>query len=155
MIDTIDQKLLQDLINMYIKYAGFSPIAAKICAYLKFDFSGEGVTFDQLIEALGVSKGSVSLNLRQLIDKEIIVEIKKFDNRKTYYTYNHNYILLWFEEMIKKLEYMSDISNRITEMAQIEGKIDERTLHIKRIHQSFLEESIIRFKRTLTKIEQI
>lgn len=155
MIDTIDQKLLQDLINMYIKYAGFSPIEAKICAYLKFDFSGEGVTFDQLIEALGVSKGSVSLNLRQLINKEIIVEIKKFDNRKTYYTYNHNYILLWFEEMIKKLEYMSDISNRITEMAQIEGKIDERTLHIKRIHQSFLEESIIRFKRTLTKIEQI
>ena len=155
MIKNIDLKLLQGLINIYIKHAGFSPISAKICAYLKFDFSDEGVTFDQIKDVLGVSKGSVSLNLRQLIEKKIIIETKKFDDRKTYYSYNHNYLLLWLKEMIIKLEDMNDIGSRIIKLAQSEGKIDERTLSISNIHQEFLKESIERFKKTLTKIEQI
>lgn len=155
MIENIDQKLLQDLINMYVKYAGLSPIAAKICAYLKFDFSGEGFTFDQIKDILGVSKGSVSLNLRYLIEKGIIIEIKKFDDRKTYYAHNHNYLVLWLKELVEKTENMVDLSGRITQLAQSEGKIDERTLAMSSIHQEFLRESIDRFKKTLIKIEQI
>lgn len=101
MIKNIDEVLLQDLVKMYIEHLGFSPISAKICAYLKLDFTQEGVTFDELQEVLDVSKGSISLNLRSLIEKGVVLEINKFDSRKTYFTYNQDYLTIWLKSYIK------------------------------------------------------
>lgn len=155
MIQKIDEKLLQDLVKMYIDGSGFSPVAAKICAYLKFDFAGEGVTFDQLQEVLGVSKGAISLNLRNLIDRGIILEINKFNDRKTYFTYNQNYILLWLKEMVKRLEHNLDVVQRVNELAEKDERTPEQFLKKKEIHREFLEKGIARFKETLLKIETI
>lgn len=151
----IDQELLQDLIKMYITKFGYTPIAAKICAYLKFDFTGNGVTFDQLQEALSVSKGSISLNLKMLIDKGIVIEINKFNDRKTYFAYNHDYMLTWLKESMQQMEHTLDVVRRVNTLAQKDENHNPKIVKRKQIHEEFLEKGIQHFKEILSKIEQI
>ncbi len=153
MITNIDETLLQDLVKMYINRFGASPIAAKICAYLKLDFSGEGVTFDQLQEALGVSKGSISLNLRTLIDKGIVIEINKFNDRKTYFAYNQDYILTWLKDAIQQMENTLNIVQRVNMLAKKTDNINPKFLKRKQLHEELLEKGVQNFKETLSKIE--
>lgn len=155
MIKNIDQELLQDLVKMYIDEFGYSPISAKICAYLKLDFAGEGVTFDQLQEALGVSKGSISLNLRTLIDKGIVKEINKFNDRKAYFVYNSDYLLTWFKESIEQKENILNIMRRVSSLAEKSENCNIKMLKTKQIHQKSLEKIIQQFKETLWEIERL
>lgn len=159
MITNIDQTLLQDLIKLHTSQFRMSPIGAKICAYLKLDFSGEGVTFDQLQEALDVSKGSISLNLRVLIDKGIVLEINKFNDRKTYFSYNPDYIIIWIKESIQRLESNLEIIRRVTELeSQKCLKTEEKSqkcLKKRQLHEELIEKGIQNFKEALSKIEAV
>ncbi|MDO4230114.1 MAG: hypothetical protein Q4C98_09885 [Capnocytophaga sp.] len=154
-IENIDEALLQDLVQMYIDQFGYSPIAAKICAYLKLDFTKEGVTFDQLQEALGVSKGSISLNLRSLIDKGAVLEFNKFDDRKTYFAYNQDYMTFWLKDYIRKLEKRLDILQRLQTSAIASHLECDKYLKKSELHQELLRKGIENFKETLSKVESI
>lgn len=155
MIKNIDEVLLQDLVKMYIEHLGFSPISAKICAYLKLDFTQEGVTFDELQEVLDVSKGSISLNLRSLIEKGVVLEINKFDSRKTYFTYNQDYLTIWLKSYIKQLERRLDIIERLNQVAEKSGVSCDKYLIKNELHQELLRKGIEEFKETLLKVESI
>lgn len=155
MITNIDETLLQDLIKLHIGQFRISPIGAKICAYLKLDFSGDGITFDQLQEALDVSKGSISLNLRTLIDKGIVLEINKFNDRKTYFTYNPDYMTIWIRESIQRLEGNLDIIRRVTQLELQSERKSQNFLKKRQLHEELLEKGIQNFKETLSKIEAI
>ncbi|CEN44586.1 DNA-binding protein [Capnocytophaga canis] len=155
MIKNTDHTLLQDLITLYTNHFGLSPIMAKICAYLKLDFEGNGATFDQLQQALGVSKGSISMNLRKLIDKGIILEINKFNERKTYFVYNQDYIILWLKQSIERMEYTLSVVQRVNNLSKKHPNTPKTLLKRKQIHQEFLQQGIEAFKETLFKIENV
>lgn len=151
----IDDNLLQDLVQMHIDHFGLSPISAKICAYLKLDFSQKGITFDQLQEALGVSKGSISLNLRSLIDKGAVLEINKFDGRKSYFVFNPDYMTTWLKDYVKKLENRLGILERLHNAAKESCPECNNYLKKNELHRSLLQKGIENFKETLLKIESI
>lgn len=155
MTTNIDETLLQDLIKLHIGQFRISPIGAKICAYLKLDFSGDGITFDQLQEALDVSKSSISLNLRTLIDKGIVLEINKFNDRKTYFTYNPDYMTIWIKESIQRLEGNLDIIRRVTQLELQSERKSQNCLKKRQLHEELIEKGIRNFKETLSKIEAI
>jgi len=57
----IDERIFQEMVSFYGKNFSLPPLSAKIYSYLIFDFERKGVCFDHLVEALHVSKSSVSL----------------------------------------------------------------------------------------------
>ncbi|MDO4781599.1 MAG: hypothetical protein Q4A09_00100 [Capnocytophaga felis] len=133
MIKNIDENLIQQLVNVYTN-KGLSPIAAQILTYLRFDFSGEGVTFEQLQEALGVSKGSISINLRTLIDKGFVIEFNKFNDRKRYFTQNSGYLLERLKSEIEKLEFEQQTIEKLTDLFSKKETANPEILSTLQVH---------------------
>jgi hypothetical protein len=77
----IDKEIFQDLVKFYGEAFHLPPLAAKIYAYLIFDFEKKGVCFDHFVEILHASKSSVSSNLNLLLTSGLIKDFTK--NRRT------------------------------------------------------------------------
>lgn len=105
----IDEKIFQDLVRFYIEHRHLAPLAAKIHAYLIFDFSRKGVTFDELVEVLASSKSSVSSNLNILLNLGLITDINRIDERKRYFVINSDYMKNYFQSITDKMEKEREI----------------------------------------------
>lgn len=62
---------------------GFPRIAGRVLATLVYD--GERVSFGELADRLGVSRGSISASVRLLEDREIIKRVAKPGDRQDYF----------------------------------------------------------------------
>ncbi|MDO4225180.1 MAG: ArsR family transcriptional regulator, partial [Bergeyella zoohelcum] len=91
----------------------YTPLSAKIYAYLTFDFEKQGFTFDELIEIFSVSKGAISQSLKFLLKQELIIENRKIDERKRYFTINDNFRQIRMRQIINKLEKEMSIMDRL------------------------------------------
>ncbi|GET44849.1 GbsR/MarR family transcriptional regulator [Capnocytophaga felis] len=151
MIKNVDEALIQQLVNVYTN-KGLSPIAAQILTYMKFDFSGEGVTFDQLQEALGVSKGSVSLNLRALIDKGFAIEFNKFNDRKRYFTQNSEYLPGRLKSEIEKLEFEQQTVQKLADLFSKNENTKPEILNTLKVHIELTHKVAEILKESLAKL---
>jgi len=100
----IDKEIFREMVKFYGEVFHLPPLAAKIYAYLIFDFEREGVSFDEFVEIFSASKSSVSASLNLLLNLNIIKDFNKIDERKRFFVMNEKYMKIRFEEIIQKME---------------------------------------------------
>ena len=100
----IDKEIFREMVKFYGEAFHLPPLAAKIYAYLIFDFDRKGVSFDEFVEIFAASKSSVSSNLNLLLTLNIINDFNKIDERKRFFVMNEKYMKIRFQEIIEKME---------------------------------------------------
>lgn len=100
----IDKEIFREMVKFYGEAFHLPPLAAKIYAYLIFDFNRKGVSFDEFVEIFAASKSSISSNLNLLLNLNIIKDFNKIDERKRFFVLNEKYMKIRFEEIIEKME---------------------------------------------------
>ena len=100
----IDKEIFREMVKFYGEVFHLPPLAAKIYAYLIFDFDRKGVSFDEFVDIFAASKSSVSSNLNLLLNLNIINDFNKIDERKRFFVMNEKYMKIRFEEIIEKME---------------------------------------------------
>ncbi len=99
-----DKELFQEMVCFYGHSLGIPPLAAKIYAYLVFDFQRKGVVFDELVDVFAASKSSISSNLQILQNLQLITDFNKIDERKRYFQINTDYPKIRFTSIVNDLQ---------------------------------------------------
>lgn len=135
--------------RLYGKSFNLPPLAAKIYAYLMFDFERKGLTFDDLVDIFSASKSSVSTNLNLLINNNLIQDINKLDERKRYFTINENYVKIRFQGISERLKEEAKIMDSLINFHQ---HISEEEKRRAKIFQNLLKSNIENIEKSLSQL---
>jgi DNA-binding transcriptional regulator GbsR (MarR family) len=152
----IDEQIFHKLVNFSSKNYQLPPLAAKIYAYLTFDFEMNGVTFEELVDDLKASKSSVSCSLDLLLKSKHITVLNKIDERKRFFILNPEYIKIRFGGIIERLEREVDILDDLHVLIESKNSEKKSNSYINKmdIYTDLLKSNITRFTKTLEKLYQ-
>ncbi|KIA84973.1 transcriptional regulator [Kaistella solincola] len=145
----VDKELFREMVKFYGDAYHLPPLAAKIYAYLVFDFERKGVSFDEFVEVLAASKSSVSSNLNLLLNLKIIKDFNKIDERKRFFVMNEDFMKIRFEELIEMMQRELLIIDNIK---QIRDTKCEVALAKFDIYRNLFEKNISNIKETLKQL---
>ena len=145
----IDKEIFREMVKFYGAAFHLPPLAAKIYAYLIFDFDRKGVSFDEFIEIFAASKSSVSSNLHLLLNLNIINDFNKIDERKRFFVMNEKYMKIRFEEIIEKMEKELLILNNLKDFR---NTTDEVALQKFEIYTNLFHKNISNIKESLNQL---
>ena len=145
----IDKEIFREMVKFYGAAFHLPPLAAKIYAYLIFDFDRKGVSFDEFIEIFAASKSSVSSNLNLLLNLNIINDFNKIDERKRFFVMNEKYMKIRFEEIIEKMEKELLILNNLKDFR---NTTDEVALQKFEIYTNLFHKNISNIKESLNQL---
>ncbi len=145
----IDKEIFREMVKFYGSAFHLPPLAAKIYAYLIFDFDRKGVSFDEFIEIFAASKSSVSSNLNLLLNLNIINDFNKIDERKRFFVMNEKYMKIRFEEIIEKMEKELLILNNLKDFR---NTTDEVALQKFEIYTNLFHKNISNIKESLNQL---
>lgn len=153
---TIDEILYQKLVSFYGDSYHLPPLAAKIYAYLTFDFDNVGVTFDEFVDVMKASKSSVSSNLNLLQSNGYLSVLNKMDERKRFFIINPDYVNIRFDCLMNKFEKEMDILEGLKTFRQSCETSENSKNYISKlnIYISLLKTNIENFSQTLKKLNQ-
>lgn len=135
--------------RLYGKTFNLPPLAAKIYAYLIFDFERKGLTFDDLVEIFSASKSSVSTNLNLLLNNNLIQDLNKLDERKRYFTANENFVKIRFQEISERLKEEIRIINSLENFRKSKS---EDEIKKSKIYKDLLNSNIENIEKSLSKL---
>ena len=135
--------------RLYGKTFNLPPLAAKIYAYLIFDFEREGLTFDDLVEIFSASKSSISTSLNLLLSNNLLQEINKLEKRKRYFAINEDFVKIRFNEILDRLKEEIKI---IDALENFNINKSEAMMKRSEIHKNMLEKSIHNIENSLNKL---
>lgn len=152
----IDEQIFQKLVNFSTNNYHLPPLAAKIYAYLTFDFEMNGITFEEIVDDLKASKSSVSCNLDLLLKSKHITVLNKIDERKRFFILNPDYIKIRFDGIIERLEREVDILEDLHVLIENSTSEKKSNSYINKmdIYTDLLKSNITRFTNTLEKLYQ-
>ncbi|MBF8457792.1 transcriptional regulator [Kaistella sp. G5-32] len=145
----IDKEIFSEMVNFYGDVFHIPPLAAKIYAYLIFDFERKGVCFDKFVDVFSASKSSVSSNLNLLLNLNIINDFNKIDERKRFFVMNENFMKIRFEEIIEKMERELSILHNLKDFRNTS---DESALRKFEIYTRLFNKNITNIKETLPQL---
>ncbi|SFH77701.1 GbsR/MarR family transcriptional regulator [Halpernia frigidisoli] len=147
----IDDQIFHKLVNFSMNNFQLPPLAAKIYAYLTFDFEMNGVSFEELVEDLKASKSSISSNLEILLKSKYITTLNKIDERKRYFTLNPDYVKIRFGGIIDRLEREVDILEDLQVLVKSRKVEENSSFYINKmdIYTELLKSNIIQCTNTL------
>lgn len=145
----IEKDLFCDMVKFYGNAFHLPPLAAKIYAFLIFDFDRKGVAFDEFVEVFSASKSSVSSNLNLLLNLNIISDFNRIDERKRFFVMNEKYMQIRFAEIITKMEDELLILNKLKDFR---NSNDEASLKKFEIYQNLFQNSISNIKNNLDQL---
>lgn len=145
----IDKEIFREMVKFYGDAFHLPPLAAKIYAYLIFDFDRTGVSFDEFVEIFAASKSSVSSNLNLLLNLNIINDFNKIDERKRFFAMNEKYMKIRFEEIIEKMDQELSILDKLKAFRNTD---DERILKKFEIYTNLFHKNISNIKETLDQL---
>ena len=142
----IDKQLFREMVSFYGDVFHLPPLAAKIYAYLIFDFERSGVSFEEFVEIFSASKSSVSSNLNLLLNLNIIKDFTKIDERKRFFVMNEQYMKIRFDEIIVKMEREVSILNQLKTFRNTD---DENVLRKFEIYTTLFDKNISNIRETI------
>ncbi len=145
----IDEEIFRDLQKFYGKIFNLTPLAAKIYAYLIFDFEKKGVTFEDLIETFSVGKSSVSENINLLLKQNLIRNSELYNERKRHFIINEEFVKIRFLEIVERMETeIKILDNLYTFRNSRDEKLNEKFI----IYKSLLKKNIENIQDSLRKL---
>ena len=146
----IEKELFREMVNFYGEVFHLPPLAAKIYAYLIFDFEREGVSFDEFVDIFCASKSSISSNLNLLLNLNIIKDFNKIDERKRFFVMNEQYMKIRFEEIIVKMEREISILQQLKAFRNTSDAVILRKFDV---YENLFNKNISNIKETLDQIQ--
>ncbi|MBQ0768254.1 MAG: transcriptional regulator, partial [Bizionia sp.] len=132
--------------------AGLSPLASRIYALLTMS-SGNGLTFEEIKEAIEASKSSISVNINVLLQLKYIEYYTKPGDRKRYFKvskyFQLKFLELYLESLEKQITLVDKINNYNKEF-QKEKFVNEKSLGI--ITQDYLTKMKVLVSETIGEI---
>ncbi|WP_085992794.1 GbsR/MarR family transcriptional regulator [Oceanobacillus senegalensis] len=121
---TENEKIMQNIMIEFTKTVemfGLNPMESRLFSYLYL--SGNALTLDDMGEALGKSKTSMSTNIRSLLDLNLVTRVWKKGVRKDLYKANSPlyksfmdfYLKKWKDAMIYQKRSLEDIQHQLDE----------------------------------------
>lgn len=135
--------LLEMMAELFRRLHYLSPMAAKILSVLAIEGRTHGLTFEDLIERLGVSKSALSTNIHLLLDKELIYYETKEGKRRKYFKFFP--FDKRFEGFLGLIRYEKDFTVRFQQYMKAQNESEH----------SFTEERIHKLGLFLNYLEQI
>jgi DNA-binding transcriptional regulator GbsR (MarR family) len=151
----VPEKMLQDTASYYGRIHNLPPLSAKIYAYLKFDFSREGISFTELVAILNASKSSVSESLKILEKSDLIIRICKIDARTRLYRLNPDYLFIRFLNLIKNMESERDLLSEFRLQKKKSKVKNERLDQVMSLYTQALDDNIRLINKTIKKLKSI
>lgn len=119
---TIALRIQEDIINEFtktIEMFALTPSEARL--FVTLYLNGEPMTLDEMSDALGKSKTSMSTGIRTLLDQKLVERVWKKGERKDYYQadealykkFMSNYTQRWLELANRQKEALSEIKYQI------------------------------------------
>lgn len=151
----VDKSLFETLTNHFIKSYEYTPNTARVYSYLNFDYAKEGISFDQIVQYLQISKSTASTALNFLMDKKQVTFFYKENDRKRYFTINQDFIRLYYQQIYDKLVTEKIIFRKLA--AHKKGiKIQNKDLDKKfEILDQAIEYSIQNLAKTIKNLDEI
>lgn len=146
----VDKKIFEDLAKFYGDSFHLPPLAAKIYAYLLFDFEGKGVCFEQFVNVLHASKSSVSSSLNLLLKSGLIKDFNIESTRKRLFIVNENYMKISFEELVTKMNKEVQLMEKLQDLRRENGHTFSKRIDL---YKSLLHKNIINLQETLHKLQ--
>ena len=112
---TEKQKSLIEKIGIYIESEGIQPVAARILGLLYVADKPE-LTFDEITEALHISKSATSNGLNLLLQTQRIEYITFSGDRRRYFRLK---ISNWREEFSKRIEAMTNFNILLRQVLEV------------------------------------
>lgn len=111
-IVTQEQKLLIEKLGVIYEKSGIQPAAARVLALLLVSDNPE-LTFEAIIEALGISKSAASNSINLLLTTNKIEYITKSGDRKRYFKLG---IEQWQRDMQRSLQGQSQLADLLKQV---------------------------------------
>lgn len=146
---TIDENIYQDLQRFYGCIFNLPPLAARIYAYLMFDFEKKGLTFEDFVEVFSVSKSSVSENINLLLKLNLIKNSELYNERKRHFIINGDFVKIRFLEIVEKMRSEIEILDRLH---GYRNNRDENLNEKYSIYRSLLSKNIENIQDSLRKL---
>lgn len=144
-----DKDLFEDMVTFYRDAYHLPPLAAKIYAYLIFDFERRGVAFEEFVEIFHASKSSVSANLNLLLNLKVIVDFTKISERRRYFSLNEQYMKIRCGEILSKLEKELSI---LQKLEQYREPADDKTRRKFTLYSTLFKNNIKNIQDTLREL---
>ncbi len=145
----MDKEVFRELVKFYGEAFNLPPLAAKIYAYLIFDFNRKGVAFDEFVDVFAVSKSSVSSNINLLLNLNLIRDFNKIDERKRFFVVNQNYMKIRFQEILARMKKELSLMDQLRVIAAAQDQPPEEKHNICR---EFFTENIKSLQETIDKL---
>ena len=124
--------LLEMMEELFRRMHHLSPMAAKILSVLAIEGHMHGLTCEDLIERLEVSKSALSTNIHLLLDKELIYyETKEGKRRKYFKSFPFD---KRFEGFLELIRYEKDFTMRFQQYMKAQNE-NEHLFTEERIHK--------------------
>ncbi len=112
---------------------GMSPIAGRLFATLVL--SDAPRSLDELADALGVSKASVSTDARRLFEKGIVERVTKPGDRRDYYELAPDFFAATIRNRVDKWRRFQQLANQVrTQVSDFSPTVRSRLDSIDEIH---------------------
>jgi DNA-binding transcriptional regulator GbsR (MarR family) len=129
---------------------GMSPIAGRLFATLVL--SDTPLSLDELAEAIGVSKASVSTDARRLFEKGIVERVTKPGDRRDYYELSPDFFAATIRNRVDKWRRFQQLANQVrAEGSKLSATVRGRLDSIDEIHAFVvdrIEDALNNWERT-------
>ncbi len=152
---TPNATLFEDLSAYYGKVYHLSPLSSKIYACLAFDFSRKGLSFDDLVKALGASKSSVSHSLKTLLDMNLIACAYKDNSRVRLFSLNSEYSLCRFTRLIENMNMEQQLIARLSREKKKQKIVNKKLDAVFELYTDTLTKNIALLESTMKELQSI
>lgn len=148
----LETSLFKDLVRHYEQFYKLQPLTARIYALLILNNCSKGLSFDNLVATLQVSKSSVSHSVNALLDLNFIEQLKQDNERKRYFRIHKNFFLMRLEDVNIRLIREKEINEKLKEYRKEDGNTmfhkDEFDYYLSHLHDvtSSVEKTIENLK---------
>ena len=125
-MDAKKLKDIEDITNVFMQL-DYARIPSSILAFLMVEAEGS-VSFNKIIEQLGLSKASTSTGLRFLEDKGMISYQSRLHSRERFIHLNPMGIVTWLSSRMSVLEEMKNLFNKMADYHDSSYKEQFKTL---------------------------
>jgi DNA-binding transcriptional regulator GbsR (MarR family) len=110
--------------GLYFEKMGMTRMAGRIFGFLVV-CDCDAASFDEIKEALDASKGSISTNLKQLLQAGLVEVQSLPGNRRTYYRVNK----MPFSDLMRaRMKFMTEFSTLLTKAQALKEREDDVSL---------------------------
>lgn len=134
---TVAQRDFLDRMGTAAEADGWAPIAGRLFGLLLL--SPEPRCLDDIAEELGVSKASVSIDARNLLERGILERVCRAGDRRDFYTLADDFCAAIIQHRLRRWRGLQRLASEARQQAPQAPKVKQRVAQLDEFHQFMIE----------------